>query len=164
VPAALSLYRHVQQGTFRARNGHGDLLLGERLEQWPELLELQDAYRSAIHPLERRAIALQFERMVGERRRRHQRRLADLNARIRDFNGLVVDLVVLCPSLVLYLPLLPEIPPGEATTETAVARFLRRDAAHTLARDGLSVAEIAERLLVSERTIRRDLATELPER
>jgi HTH domain len=164
MPAAKTLYRHVTDGTFRARNGHGELLLGERLNEWPELADLQLAYVAAEHPLARRQVALEFERMVGERRRRHQRQLAELNARIREFNSLVVDLVVLCPSLVLYVPFLPEIPAGEATTETAVARFLRRHAAHTLARDGLSVQEIAERLPVSERTIRRDLATELPER
>jgi hypothetical protein len=164
MPAAKTLYRHVRDGTFRARNGHGELLLGERLTEWPELADLQLAYVAAEHPLERAKIALQFEKTVSEARRRHSARLAELNDRIDEWNCLVVDLVVMCPSLVLWLPLLPrEIPASEAATETAIARFLRRYAAHALNRDGLTHAEIADKLLVSERTIRRDLRIELPE-
>jgi hypothetical protein len=62
MPAPKSLDQHVRDGTFRARR-HRELLAGPVVE-WPALALLQASYVATQHELERRVIAVKFERAV----------------------------------------------------------------------------------------------------
>jgi len=64
VPAPKTLDQHVRDGTFRARR-HRELLAGPVVE-WPKLALLQARYAGTAHNLERRVIAIEFERGVRE--------------------------------------------------------------------------------------------------
>ena len=65
IPQAKSLADHVHDRTFRARRHH-ELLAGSVLP-WPPLAAIQSRYVAAEHKLERRAIAVEFERAVRTR-------------------------------------------------------------------------------------------------
>src|SRR4051794_9408875 len=62
MPAAKTLPQHVREATFRARR-HAHLLAGPVVE-WPTLALLQARYVGTSHHLERRAIAVEFERAM----------------------------------------------------------------------------------------------------
>lgn len=58
-----SLYERVRDGSFLARR-HEELLAGDDLE-WPAFAALQASYRAAGTDQERRAVALEFEKLVA---------------------------------------------------------------------------------------------------
>jgi hypothetical protein len=62
VPAAKRLSQHARDATFRTRR-HAHLLEGP-VVKWPVLAILQARYVGTQHGLERRAIAVEFERAV----------------------------------------------------------------------------------------------------
>lgn len=65
MPAPKDLELHVREATFRARR-HRDLLEHAPALPWVELATLQSQYAATEHELERRAIAVEFERAVRE--------------------------------------------------------------------------------------------------
>lgn len=73
---AKSLLELVEDGSFRARHHH-DRLAGEQLP-WKSLSKLQDEYRAAQFDIDRRRVAVRFEREVPrlqERRARNRKSL-----------------------------------------------------------------------------------------
>jgi phage terminase large subunit-like protein len=77
---AKSLAAHVKDGSFRARREtHRALLPGPDLP-WPAFASLQHAFRQASRERERRAIALEFERLVAQAQAELRRRRAGASA------------------------------------------------------------------------------------
>jgi AraC-like DNA-binding protein len=135
MPAAKSLDEHVLDRTFRARRHH-DLLAGP-VVPWPELAALQSRYAAAAHELERRAVAVEFERAVRDR-------------------GADADVATLQLELDAILaqaptPWKPERD-RQRSRRAAAANFAR-----DLRNDGLPLRQIATRLGVSPSTVRRYL-------
>src|SRR5436309_690967 len=60
-----SLEALVREGTFRARRDTHRQLLGGPALAWPAFATVQDRYRQAGSEPERRAVALEFERIVA---------------------------------------------------------------------------------------------------
>ena len=78
---AKSLQVHVREGTFRARRPtHRQLLGGAALAQWPLFASPQNRYGRAGTEAERRAVALEFERLVQAAQAELQKRVGAAGA------------------------------------------------------------------------------------
>src|SRR5439155_22665894 len=65
MPAPKTLEEHVRDASFRARR-HRDLLATSPALPWRQLAALQSAFAATDHELERRSLAVAFERAVRE--------------------------------------------------------------------------------------------------
>jgi hypothetical protein len=144
------LSEHVRTGSFRARR-HRHLLLGDRVA-WPELAELQDEYASTTHELERREIAVRFERAVRSLRQRQPPVLSpgeELNLSKWAVSQLEVgevldELGIARPVWYSYAPLvLVEL--GDTADRRLIGRHLRADRARWLRRHQRGEAGVSAR-------------------
>lgn len=145
MPALKSLAQHVHDGSFRSRRHH-ELLAGT-VVPWPELATLQGRYLAAAHPLEKRAIGVEFETVA---------RTIPKTERVDEDDPL---------NAIFNMPLEDLNPARDrAASERAYRVLYARDAhLYGMARAGeehqpLSVKEIAVRLGVSRSTVSRYLA------
>lgn len=138
VPAPKSLAVHVRERTFRARRHH-ELLTGPVLP-WPALAELQGRYAASEHELERRAIAVEFERAVRD----------GIGADSNDSAGITSDLRAILSAPPVWI--------DDTDSSRHSARFRRAFLAFAHHHCGATVEAIAERLGVTPRTVRGYLA------
>jgi hypothetical protein len=137
VPQAKSLSNHVSERSFRARRHH-ELLAGPVL-RWPELASIQARYVAADHPLERRAIAVEFERAVAGGRDDEDDDVERELDRIRNMPPALYD---------------PETRSRARVNQAHARAIFARD----LRGKGLSLDAIVERLGVTRATVSRYLA------
>src|SRR4051812_19198664 len=126
MPSAKTLKCLIHDRRFRARR-HQHLLAGPVLP-WPELAEIQSRFVATEHPLERRAIAVEFQRAVSNRG----------DSGYDDTAGGMTDL-----DRILAMPPMPYNP---ARNRADAERFARALRARDLVADGLSPSEVAESL------------------
>jgi hypothetical protein len=156
----------IRDRTFAARR-HVSLLDEEPiLDDEPHLAELQKAYRAAVHPLERKELALEFQRAVRQPRPPPPPRELSYGEGLNLFSERMNAFALreTPPERQDELFLVPPVPLALANGRNgrrAAERFLQAARAAWLYDKGLSLPEIAEQLSESEqrnvstRTIRR---------
>ena len=133
MPPAKNLTAHVLDGTFRARR-HRSLLTGP-VVPWPALAAIQSQYAATTHELERRKIAVDFERAVREAPE------STIKTALTE-----LDRIVGMPPMRI-----------DPKNREVSLRFARALWARDLRRGGLTLTAVAGRLGVSRATLRRYL-------
>ncbi len=143
MPAAKGLEGHVRDATWRARLArHRELLETSPPPPWPQLAAIQAAYRATSHELERRAIAVEFERAV--------RTLAEDDDERAERERAEQELEELL-----------DAPPEEISLDELAAqldRSARATRACDLRRRGMSYAAIGEQVEMNGSKVRREIA------